>query len=165
MCFAFVMVKIDIALRVLEPVAIIADSTPHQKLFYEKQDKANLTCLYAIKRIVFEHLLSGLTEIEDAKALYDVVGERYHKSSKSKVGNLMSELTSMRYDSSRDVRDFIMKNIHIQTKLISHKITLSDNFIVHHALNALPIKFTQIKTAYNVVNEVGSINEIGRAHV
>ena len=90
--------------------------------------------------------MSGLTEIGDANDLYDAVGERYHKSSKFKARNLMSELTSIRFDSSGGVRDFIMKMVHIQTKLISHKITLSDNFIIHHALNALPIECTQIKT-------------------
>ena len=55
-------------------------------------------CLYTI-RIVSKHLLTGLTEMEDAKDFYDVVGERYHKSNKSEAENLMSELTSMRYDS------------------------------------------------------------------
>ena len=49
---------------------------------------------------------------------------------------------------------FVMAKISIQTKLISHKITLPDNFFVHHELNALPIEFTQIKTAYNAVNDI-----------
>ena len=96
--FAFVMIKIDIALRVPKLAAITAKSAP------------NLMCLYAIKRIVFDHILSGLTKIEDAKALYDVMGERYHKS---KARNLMSKLMSMTYDSYEGVRDFIMKMVDI----------------------------------------------------
>ena len=105
-------------------------------------------------RIVLKHFLSGLFEIEDAKALYDAMDEIYHKSSKFEARNPMSELTSMRYDSFGGDRDFIRKMVHIQTKLISHKITLPDNFFVHHALNALPIEFTQIKTTYNAVNDI-----------
>ena len=98
--FAFVMAEIDIVLRVPKLIAITADSTASKNLFYEKWDRANLMCLYTIRKTVFEHLLSGLNEIENTKAFYDAVGERYHKSSKSEARNLMSELTSMRYDSS-----------------------------------------------------------------
>ena len=47
--------------------------------------RANLMYLYAIKRTISEHLLSGLTKIED------VVGEIYHKFSKSEARNLMSD--------------------------------------------------------------------------
>ena len=74
--FAFVMAEIDIVLCVPKLIAITADSTASKNLFYEKWDRVNLMCLYAIRRIVFEHLLRGLTGMEDAKDLYDVVGER-----------------------------------------------------------------------------------------
>ena len=70
------MAEIDITLRVPKPIVITTKNTHDQKLFYEKWDRVNLMCLYAIRRIVFEHLLRGLTGMEDAKDLYDVVGER-----------------------------------------------------------------------------------------
>ena len=75
MHFAFVMVKIDIALCVHKPTLITAKSTSDQELFYGKYDMASLMSLYAIRRIVSEHLLSGLIEIGDAKAFYVAVGK------------------------------------------------------------------------------------------
>ncbi|WRX07881.1 Integrase [Theobroma cacao] len=50
-------------------------------------------------RSVSKHLFSGLQKIEIAKELYEAVGERYQKSSKFEAGNLMNELTKMKYDS------------------------------------------------------------------
>ncbi|XP_017974515.1 PREDICTED: uncharacterized protein LOC108661588 [Theobroma cacao] len=140
--------------------ALTDKSTIEEKEFFVKWDRAYHMCMQALKGSVFEHLSSGLQKTEIAKELYKAVGERYQKSSKFKVGNLMSELKSMKYDSVGGVRDFIMKMVHIQTKSASHDITLPNKFIVHHALNSLPIEFTQIKTTYNDVNEVWSVNDL-----
>ena len=50
----------------------------------------------------------------------------------------MKQLTDMRYDNVGGVREFIMKMVHIQTKLKSHQIDLNEKSIVKHALNSLP---------------------------
>ena len=63
----------------------------------------------------------------------------------------MKQLMDMRYDNVNGVRELIVKMIHIQTKLKSHKIDINEKFIVEHALNCLPTDFTQIKLAYNTI--------------
>ena len=60
---------------------------------------------------------------------------------------------NMRYNDMTGVRDYILKMVHLQTKLKAQDIPIPDKFIVHQALNSLPSSFSQIKTAYNTLNQ------------
>lgn len=89
-----------------------------------------------------------------------VVGERYQLSNKFEAKNLMSELTEMKYDNVKGAKDFIIKIVHIHSKLKSYNIILHDKFVVHYALNFLPVEFNRIKTICNVLDETWSINDL-----
>ena len=81
--------------------------------------------LIAIKKTVSEHLLSGLPEKAIAKEFLNALGKRYQVSNDVESKCLMKQLTNIRYDNARGVREFIMKMVHIQTKLKSHQIDLN----------------------------------------
>ena len=81
-------------------------------------------------------------------------------SGNAKSECLMTEFTTMRYDNIGSVREYILKMVHLQTKLQSLKIDLLDSFLMPHALNSLPAEFFQIKTVYNTLNETQSINDL-----
>ncbi|KAH0680208.1 hypothetical protein KY284_021293 [Solanum tuberosum] len=72
----------------------------------------------------------------------------------------MNKLAGMRYDYTWGVRDYILKMVHIQSKLKALEIIFPDPYIVHSVLNSLPAKFSQMKTAYNTQNESWSISDI-----
>lgn len=86
--------------------------------------------LIAIKRTISEHLLSGLPEKGSAKEFLTALGERYQISDNAESGCLMKQLMDMRYDNNGGVREFILKMVHIQTKLKSHDINLNEKLIV-----------------------------------
>ena len=65
----------------------------------------------------------------------------------------MDELMNMRYNYMTGVCDYILKIVHLQTKLKAHDIPILDKFIVHQALNSLSYSFNQIKTANNTLNQ------------
>ena len=110
--------------------------------------------MIVIKRSVSRHLLSGLLETSNAKELFDAIGQGYLVFGIAKSGCLMKELIIIKYDIIEDVREYILKIIHLPTKLKSLKIDLSDSFLVSHALNSLSIEFFQIKIAYRTLNEI-----------
>ena len=116
--------------------------------------------LIAIKRSISEHLMSGLPETKNAKEFFDAVGVRYHVATKAKTGSLMSELTSIKYDSQYGVREYILILVFIKSKLKDLKVPIPDDFIVHQALNSLPSEFSKIKTAYNTQNQKWTINDL-----
>jgi len=108
--------------------------------------------LIAIKNNVFEHLLSDLLKKATAKEFLDVLRKRYQVSNILESRCLMRQLENIRYN-VRGVRAFIIKMVHIQTKLKSHQIDLNEKFIVKHAFNSLSTNFTQIKIVHLTVGE------------
>ncbi|XP_027343006.1 uncharacterized protein LOC113855567 [Abrus precatorius] len=141
--FSLGIANLDLALRESK-LTINADSTLEQKERLAQWERSDRLSLIAIKRTVSEHLLSGLLEKGTTKEFLTVLGERYQVSDNAESGCLMKQLTYIRYDNVGGVREFIMKMVHIQTKLKSHQIDLNEKFIVEHALNCLPADFTQI---------------------
>ena len=81
--------------------------------------------LITIKRTVFGHLLSGMSKKATTKEFLDALRERYHVFDNTESGCTMKQLTNIRYDIVGDVSEFIMKMVHIQTKLKSHQIDLN----------------------------------------
>jgi hypothetical protein len=157
--FALGIADLDIALREDKPV-ITTTSTAEEKERLAKWERADRLSLIAIKRTISEHLLGGLPDNCTAKEFLAHIKERYKVSDNAESGRLLKELMDMKYDTSKGVREFILKIVHYQTKLKTHKIDLNDKFIVGHALNCLPVDFTQIKTAYNTIGEDWSVNDL-----
>ena len=58
------------------------------------------------------------------------------------------------------VNEFIMKMVHIQTKLKFHQIDLHEKFIVKHALNSVSVDFTQVKSGHNTIGEKWIVNDL-----
>ncbi|XP_061358310.1 uncharacterized protein LOC133302537 [Gastrolobium bilobum] len=158
--FALGIVDLDFALRQNEPRRPTDESTDSQRAHYARWEKSNRLSLIAMKRSIAEHLLSGLPENLTAKAFLDAVGERFKISNKAEAGYLVNELTNMKYNASIGIREFILRMVHIQTKLKGHNIVFQDDFIVHHVLNVLPADFSQIKTAYTAQNETWGVNDL-----
>ena len=65
---------------------------------------------------------------------------------------------NIRYDDMKGVREYILKMVHLQTRLKALDIPIPDKFIVHQALNTLPFSLSQIKTAYNTLNQSWGVN-------
>ncbi|KAG4990917.1 hypothetical protein JHK87_024374 [Glycine soja] len=137
----------------------------------DRYDARERVCLFSLissactdrctpKKTVFEHLLSGLPKKATAKKFLNALGKRYQVSNNAESRCLMKQLTNIRYDHVRGVRELIMKMVHIQIKLKSHQIDPNEKFIVKHALNSLPANFTQIKTAHITIGEKWAMNDL-----
>ncbi|KAF2320849.1 hypothetical protein GH714_031272 [Hevea brasiliensis] len=154
--FTLAMGEIDLALRENEPVKPItessAESSTEQKEQYAKWDRSNLLSLLTIRRTIPNYLKSGLRSNVNAKAYLVAVEQRYFASDKVEARTLMNRLTNMKHNHVGSVREYILNMVHIQTKLRSLKLEISDDFILHLALNTLPLDFSQIKIAYKTQN-------------
>ena len=95
MVFALGITDIDLTLREDKHDDLNDQSTLEQKDYFIKWKKSNRRSLIAIKRSVSEYLLSGLLEINNAKKLFDAIGQRYLVSENAKSKCLMRELVIM----------------------------------------------------------------------
>ncbi|KAL6350236.1 hypothetical protein AAG906_004181 [Vitis piasezkii] len=117
---------------------------------YAKWERSNCLSLISIKRSISNN----------AKEFLVVVANRYQTSDNAEVGHFMDELMNMRYDDMKGVREYILKMVHLQTRLKALDIPIPDKFIVHQALNTLSSSFSQIKTAYNTLNQSWGVNNL-----
>lgn len=125
---------LDMSLTTDMPTQPTAASSDAEKDIYAKWVRSNKMCLLAMQRSISDHLLSGLPDISNARDLMMSIGERYQVSTNAEVGNLMKQMQAISYKDAKDVRDYILRLVHIQSTLRAHHITIPDEFIVHHAL-------------------------------
>ncbi|RVX07632.1 hypothetical protein CK203_025175 [Vitis vinifera] len=73
-----------------------------------------------------EHLLGGIPESNNAKEFLVAMGNRYQTSDNAEVGYFMDELMNMRYNDMKGVREYILKMVHLQTRLKALDILIPD---------------------------------------
>ncbi|RVW64728.1 Retrovirus-related Pol polyprotein from transposon TNT 1-94 [Vitis vinifera] len=154
------MMDLDMALREDEPPKTTNESIEAMRAHYAKWERSNRLSLISIKRPIAEHLLGGIPESNNAKEFLVAVANKYQTSDNVEAGHFMDELMNMRYDDMKGVHEYILKMVHLQTRLKALDIPILDKFIVHQALNTLPSSFSQIKTTYNTLNQSWGVNDL-----
>ncbi|TQD70362.1 hypothetical protein C1H46_044104 [Malus baccata] len=150
----------DLALREDEPPAVTANSTTEQRLKSEKWEKSNRMALMVMKRSISEAVRGGIPSCDKAKAFLEAVGAKFKMSEKGEMANLMTTLTSQKFDGKTSVREHILKMVEAAAKLKDLEVPIDDSFVVHMALSSLPESFEQLKVSYNTQKEKWSLDEM-----
>lgn len=150
----------DLALREEEPAAITEESSAEQKQHFGKWEKANRMALLIMKRAMSATIRGGIPTCEKAKDFLEAVEAKFKESDKAETGNLMTKLTTLKYDGTGSVREHIMRMIDVSQKLKDLEVPIDDNFLVHMALNSLPPKYAQIKVSYNTQKDKWSLDDL-----
>ncbi|KAM1946344.1 hypothetical protein ACFX13_001210 [Malus domestica] len=66
----------------------------------------------------------------------------------------------MKFDGTRSVREHILRMVDLSLKLKDLEVPITDQFLVHMALNSLPAKYGQLKVSYNTQKDKWGINEL-----
>ncbi|XP_068328158.1 uncharacterized protein [Pyrus communis] len=92
------------------------------------------------------------TLIEESTIEQKVKFEKWEKS--NRMGLLiMKKAMTETFNGTTSVREHILKMVHTAGKLKELEVPISDQFLVHMALNSLPAKFGQLKVSYNTQKE------------
>ncbi|GAV84021.1 UBN2 domain-containing protein [Cephalotus follicularis] len=144
---------LDLAFREERPELPAEDSSHEEKAKYDKWEGANRMCLMVMCRTMSEAICGGVPESENASQFLESVKEKLVESEKAKSGTLMTSLTNMHYDGNGNVCEHNMKMFDMVSKLKSLDVVISNSFLVHLALNFLPLQFGQLKVTYNASRE------------
>ncbi|CAN6678769.1 unnamed protein product [Malus baccata var. baccata] len=139
----------DLALREDQPPAVTENSTNKQRMKAKKWEKSNRMTLIEMKKSITKTVRGGIPLCEKAKDFLEAVGAKFKVSKNAEMGNLMTTLTSLKFDGKTSVREHILKLVDAAAKLKDLKMPLDDSFIVHMALSSLPESFEQLKISYN----------------
>ena len=94
----------DLVLSEDEPQALDDNNTTEQRLKFEKWEKANHMALLVIKRFIGEAVRGDIPATNKAKDFLEAIEAKFKVSKKREMGNLMTTLTTLKYDGKGNVR-------------------------------------------------------------
>jgi len=110
--------------------------------------------------IVADSIKTTLPKIESVKKFMGLVGDRFQTVDKSLVGTLMSILTTMKFDDSRTMYEYVIEMTNIATRLKTLGMTMNDNFLVQFILNSIPSKYGSFRMSYNTMKDKWNMHEL-----
>ncbi|GKV21820.1 hypothetical protein SLEP1_g31762 [Rubroshorea leprosula] len=143
-----------------EPAKLKVDSSAEQKAHYQKWERANRLSIMVMKKSICSAFKVSVPNETNAKKFLDAIGQRFQESEKAETRELMQKLCNMQYDGVSGIRAHILKMQDIVDRLNSLKVTITEPFLVHQALNSLSISFGQIGTLYNAQKETWHVNQL-----
>ncbi|XP_061363391.1 uncharacterized protein LOC133306993 [Gastrolobium bilobum] len=151
---------LDLALFEVEPTAITETSSEEEKSHHKAWKRCNRLSLMFIKMIVANNIKSTIPQTESAKEYIKFVKERFRSANKSLAGTLMGQLTTMKFDGSRTMREHIIEMTNFAAKLKTLGLTVEDSFLVQFILNSLPYEYEPFQINYNTIKDKWNVNEL-----
>ncbi|KAJ9678952.1 hypothetical protein PVL29_020997 [Vitis rotundifolia] len=145
--------NLNLALRVDEPSRPADVSSTDERLFYEKWEHFNRSCLMVMKYTMDKSIKECVPKKERAKDFLEYVKANYTKTDKSEMATYLKLLTTTIYDGVGGVRDHIIKLKHYFNKANEMKMKLGEKFLKWLILESLPISFDTVKLTYNALKE------------
>ncbi|GAV58197.1 hypothetical protein CFOL_v3_01731 [Cephalotus follicularis] len=101
------MVDVDLSFVTDKPGDLTATSTEDEKSVHVVWMKINRICLLSMRRLILDHLKSGLPTDCIAKELMTAISERYRVSSNTGIGSLLQGLFNIKYDGNEGVETML----------------------------------------------------------
>ncbi|XP_049407792.1 uncharacterized protein LOC125871237 [Solanum stenotomum] len=99
---------LDLALMNDKPNAITDKSSEDEKSFHKSWERSNRLSLMFMQMTVANNIKSTTPQTESAKKYLKFVGERFCSADKSLASTLMAELTTMKFNGSRNMQNHII---------------------------------------------------------
>ncbi|KAL6182376.1 hypothetical protein ACLB2K_043798 [Fragaria x ananassa] len=154
------LLNIDLCLTEDAHAPITNDTDDLVRAHAQEWQRANKMTKLILKRTMSDTVRGSVSDEGTTKEDMDRIAQMYQENQKAETGQLLDSLITMKYGGSGEIREHIMKMIEIAAKLKDLQIAIDDQFIVHLALNSLPQKFGQLKTAYHTQKDKWSLNDL-----
>nr|GLL21725.1 uncharacterized protein LOC109168059 [Ipomoea trifida] len=154
---------LDLSLNTKELAALTDKSSQEEKEYHEKWMRSYKMCLNLMKITMVENMKPMMPKVDIAYEFLGKVKELLMSKIADKLiaGNLMIELTSMKFDWSMPIHDHCNQMANIAAKLKGMGMELSESWLVNLIINSLPpAEFGQFHVDYNTLKEKWSFKEI-----
>ena len=109
--------------------------------------------LMIIKHSILDTIKVVIPEEENAKSFLSQIIDRFIGSEKVETSTILSKLISMQYKDNGNIREYIMKMSNLVTRLMTLKLELFDDILVHLVLISLSVQFSHFQISYNTQKE------------
>ncbi|KAJ9558377.1 hypothetical protein OSB04_012991 [Centaurea solstitialis] len=162
--FTLGVLDLDLALTSEKPPELNDKSTKEDKELHKLWEKSNRLSLMFMRMTISANIKSSLPTKELAKDFMNAVAERFKTADKSVAGNLMAQLTTMKFDGTRSMYDHVTEMQNISTKLNDLGISVTETFLVTFILNSLPEQYAPFQMHYNTHEANWTVDGTQGAH-
>jgi hypothetical protein len=99
----------DLALRIERPPTITDSSSIEEKAIYKTWEQSNRLSIMLMQTKIADNIKSTLPECDSAKELFQTLEERFRSVDNSLTRRLMDELTTMKFDGTREMHEHIIE--------------------------------------------------------
>uniref|UniRef100_UPI0005CB2E5F uncharacterized protein LOC105353349 n=1 Tax=Fragaria vesca subsp. vesca TaxID=101020 RepID=UPI0005CB2E5F len=133
---------IDWCLTEAEPV-IDDNSSDLETVKHKEWTRANRMTKLILKQTMTDVVRGSIADKDTTTEFMTAIALKFRENEKAEISLLLDQLMGVKYDSSKSVREHIMRIIDITTRLGDLKIPLPSEFVVHQSLRTLPASFGQ----------------------
>ncbi|KAE9585540.1 hypothetical protein Lalb_Chr25g0290031 [Lupinus albus] len=108
-----------------------------------------------MKMSISDNVKPSMPKTDNAREFIRMIKE-YSQSDitdKSVVGNLMTELTTKKFDWSQPIHDHVTSMANLAAKMKGMRMEVTEAFLVQFIINSLPVEFGQFQVNYNTIKE------------
>ncbi|KAM2808794.1 hypothetical protein PS2_043635 [Malus domestica] len=150
----------DIALDMPQPAALNDKSTKSEKVEFERWTRANKVALSILESGMTDTVRGGIKKCDLAKDYLTAIENKFKESQKAEIAQYMTLLTTYKFEGGGSIRDHIMKMTDAAEKLNSLDMNICEKQLVFMILQALPLKFSQLKVSYNTQDKTWTVDEL-----
>ncbi|XP_075077226.1 uncharacterized protein LOC142163969 [Nicotiana tabacum] len=151
---------LDLALLNDKPAAITDSSSADEKSFHKAWERSNRLSLMFMRMNIANNIKSTIPQTESAREYLKFVEEHFCSADKSLAGTLMAELTTMKFDGSRNMQNHIIEMTNIAARLQTLGMKVDDSFLVQFILNSLPLEYGPFQINYNTIKDKWNVSEL-----
>ncbi|KAL6175965.1 hypothetical protein ACLB2K_052603 [Fragaria x ananassa] len=133
---------IDWCLTEAEPV-IDDNSSELETVKHKEWTRANRMTKLILKQTMTDVVRGSIADKDTATEFMAAIALKFRENEKAEISFLLDQLMGVKYDSSKSVREHIMRIIDITTRLGDLEISLPSEFVVHQSLRTLPASFEE----------------------
>jgi len=109
-----------------------------ERPIYKTWEQSNKLSIMLIRTKIADNIKSTLPECDSAKEFFQTVEERFRSVDNSLTRTLMDELTTIKFDGTREMHGHIIEMTNLATKLKALGMNVDELFLVQLILNSLP---------------------------
>ncbi|KAF1879111.1 hypothetical protein Lal_00047783 [Lupinus albus] len=160
--FSLGVMELDLAIIMDNVPTITETSSEADKTLYEAWERSNRLSLSLMKMSISDNVKPSMPKTDNAREFMRMIKE-YSQSDitdKSVVGNLMTELTTKKFDWSQPIHDHVTSMTNLTTKMKGMGMEVTEAFLVQFIINSLPVEFGQFQVNYNTIKEKWNFQEV-----
>ena len=102
---------------------------------------------------IASNIKTTLPKIENAKDFLKYVEKSSQIADKSLAWTLMGTLTTIKFDGSRTMHEYVIKMTNVVARLMSLRMEVEQNFLVQFIINSIPSEYGPFQMNYNTMKD------------